>query len=1185
MSKEVFIDRSIEHCNDLNLHRLLAFASLPVTPALDISKRQGDSEAPFSPLVSQTCVPTSSKPKASSSVSHKRDDKPIGQESVRTSSKIAPERSSGQFSPASEPLSHPVCSIVKPQMIASKDVYKMTPAPVFMTQAPSVYPQVALIPETDLLRSMIVQDVKQVTQKLFDKNSKKKRGRRREKEEIIPGDFGTLKVNFTKFVDVKHPPFFLEAPTAPKRTVYQRIAPYPVLTADSSKAIEKPSKKTKGTRGCKRHDSGQVESAPCCTQGGINDAVACSSARQRRNSFGTRRSRQREVRKSFDVPATSISHVNGLGGDVHLANELPSCQSGQVSATTSLSYTPSTATVNCVDTMVAGENLKATPDFTRRSNLKNQNNFTVAKDATILDTDSNCNELSPGFLLGNNDTSYSELLESSAVDSLGPGLGSPGVIGNELNSLLSELYSNFPPLTPVNAEENMEVAMTNEVAKDITTTVSVLSQPLASHQSEESAAGRVNTYAEKNVPNSVNLREPSPSILDASSSIDHDCIVTTNVSTQNVTTEVLNDSHWHTEDEQCHTTKVPDYSSESKITQDVSHSSSDTLFIMDVDINQSERPHELLNIVDISPEYASTEGGGKIILIGSWNNKNARYSCKFGDVCASADLIQNGVLRCFCPPHSPGKVRVCVLSDDVIISKSVDFEYVDTEDLGEDIPEERHDWLKIKDEDLKSLLVERIEAIIDIFDVGNTLPRFQGMICNSIDIEDTMVNICESISKVQDHLPINIVYKSEKVMTVLHLSAALGFTKLIQTLCNWIETNTNKIIQQEADPCKYDQFQLTPLMWACAKGKFDSACVLIQWDEASIGLFDACGCTPLSISKDQGHTILVRYLEKSQSKGSISKNSSFASDAGSPSLRSGNLSRSSSLSSQIECGKELHAGNDDLMLAEPSRKSPGLSRVTNDGSPDSSNGYLLLSRTLGQTLVHVQAIIQDGADSHNDSQRTPLTNLDLDDDSLFAPSPFTPRMHSNSTEDRLGNHTPKSLASLSPASPAGSQSPFDPTSKDTAEFCEFFYNSDRILEKDFAELTLTDEEQRNLYKAASVIQNAYKGYRERRKQRDVELSAAVLIQSYYRRYKEYAMYKKMQRGALVIQHKYRAHREKKKQKSQAASVIQSYYRRYKERKNQPVAKDMMEIGSHTAKIHSINAASQLLSRPNNAFHE
>ena len=61
-------------------------------------------------------------------------------------------------------------------------------------------------------------------------------------------------------------------------------------------------------------------------------------------------------------------------------------------------------------------------------------------------------------------------------------------------------------------------------------------------------------------------------------------------------------------------------------------------------------------------------------------------------------------------------------------------------------------------------------------------------------------------------------------------------------------------------------------------------------------------------------------------------------------------------------------------------------------APDSSNSYLVLSRTLGQTLVHVQAIIQDGADTHNDGQRTPLTSIDLDDDSLFAPSPFTPRL-------------------------------------------------------------------------------------------------------------------------------------------------------------------------------------------------
>ena len=75
------------------------------------------------------------------------------------------------------------------------------------------------------------------------------------------------------------------------------------------------------------------------------------------------------------------------------------------------------------------------------------------------------------------------------------------------------------------------------------------------------------------------------------------------------------------------------------------------------------------------------------------------------------------------------------------------------------------------------------------------------------------------------------------------------------------------------------------------------------------------------------------------------------------------------------------------------------------------------------------------------------------------------------------------------------------------------------------------------------------------------------------------MYKKMQKGALVIQHKYRAHREKKKQKSQAASVIQSYYRRYKERKSQTNGKDLMETNAPVQQNQFVNAASQQMNRP------
>ena len=59
--------------------------------------------------------------------------------------------------------------------------------------------------------------------------------------------------------------------------------------------------------------------------------------------------------------------------------------------------------------------------------------------------------------------------------------------------------------------------------------------------------------------------------------------------------------------------------------------------------------NELIDIIDLSPEMSTTSGGNKIILIGSWNAKNARYYCRFGTDIVDAELIQNGVLRCYSP--------------------------------------------------------------------------------------------------------------------------------------------------------------------------------------------------------------------------------------------------------------------------------------------------------------------------------------------------------------------------------------------------------------------------------------------------------------------------------------------------------------------------------------------------------
>lgn len=137
----------------------------------------------------------------------------------------------------------------------------------------------------------------------------------------------------------------------------------------------------------------------------------------------------------------------------------------------------------------------------------------------------------------------------------------------------------------------------------------------------------------------------------------------------------------------------------------------------------------------------------------------------------------------------------------------------------------------------------------------------------------------------------------------------------------------------------------------------------------------------------------------------------------------------------------------------------------------------------------------------------------------------------NRQKDRE-TETPTSSTSLSPVSNASQCSPASPTP--TAEdLCEFLHASttNQYFEKNFSNLTLSgknrlffyyfffnfpsiilfvtryfvtlkrvDYEQRELYEAAKTIQKAYRTYKKR--EEDKEISAASVIQNYYRRYKQ-----------------------------------------------------------------------------------
>ncbi|XP_030287519.1 calmodulin-binding transcription activator 2-like [Sparus aurata] len=103
--------------------------------------------------------------------------------------------------------------------------------------------------------------------------------------------------------------------------------------------------------------------------------------------------------------------------------------------------------------------------------------------------------------------------------------------------------------------------------------------------------------------------------------------------------------------------------------------------------------------------------------------------------------------------------------------------------------------------------------------------------------------------------------------------------------------------------------------------------------------------------------------------------------------------------------------------------------------------------------------------------------------------------------DTVDAHThspPRRVCPPSPLSALALQRLRPPSSAAWAEFLNASANGK--MERDFALLTLTDGEQRELYEAARIIQNAFRRYKGRRLKEQQDMAAAV-IQRCYRKYK------------------------------------------------------------------------------------
>ncbi|XP_075406699.1 calmodulin-binding transcription activator 1 isoform X1 [Tenrec ecaudatus] len=460
--------------------------------------------------------------------------------------------------------------------------------------------------------------------------------------------------------------------------------------------------------------------------------------------------------------------------------------------------------------------------------------------------------------------------------------------------------------------------------------------------------------------------------------------------------------------------------------------------------------------------------------------------------------------------------------------------------------------------------------------------------------EKMMSRACWAKSK---HL---IHSKTFRGMTLLHLAAAQGYATLIQTLIKWRTKHADSIdLELEVDPLNVDHFSCTPLMWACALGHLEAAVVLYKWDRRAISIPDSLGRLPLGIARSRGHVKLAECLEHLQrdEQAQLGQNprihcppseephadswmAQWHSDAiSSPDIPKGVTVIASTNPVQVTGNpKGTSVGKDAAPSQVRPREPMSVLMMANRevvntemGSYRDSTESEECSQPMDEIQVNMitlaEHIIEATPDRIKQESFVPMASSALERTDTTSISstmswlasyladvdhlPNTAQIRSSYNEPL----TPSSNTSLSPVGSPVSEIAFEkPSLPSAADWSEFLTAStSEKVENEFAQLTLSDHEQRELYEAARLVQTAFRKYKGRPLREQQEVAAAV-IQRCYRKYKQltwialkYALYKKMTQAAILIQSKFRSYYEQKKfqQSRRAAVLIQKYYRSYK----------------------------------------